>query len=108
MNHLAEAMHGLQVESLRFTVYKRGSDGGIIELINTGMVGIRRFSQQQRITTEVGGHDAVDSSEIVMDFENNVRMRIVTLREILCVRSWLAPLHALRWAVCLLLLMFVV
>ncbi len=75
VHHLSECMRGLHVESLRFTVYKRGLDGGIIELLNTGMVRINRFYPG----SGMGGGDSSDA-EIILDFEQDVRTMLVSLK----------------------------
>ena len=66
-------MQDVRASSLRFTVYTRDeADGGsIVELLNTGMIGLGRFSDEEessiRSTSSEGG------KELVLDFEDDVR-----------------------------------
>ena len=58
--------------SLRFTVYTRdetsGGGGRIVELLNTGMIGMGRFAMMEDDTVPL--HDG--SKEMVLDFEDDV------------------------------------
>lgn len=76
VHHLSECMRELDATSLRFTVYTRNDDGGIVELLNTGMIGIRRFlnADGQRTEHEEDARRVAVQTEIVLDYEDDVRI----------------------------------
>lgn len=61
-------MKDLDATSLRFTVYTRDDEGSIVELLNTGMIGIRRFLNVDGPREE--GESA--RTEIILDYEDDV------------------------------------
>ena len=75
VEHLAQCMQDVSACSLRFTVYTRDEDGAIVELLNTGMIGLGRFMQQQSSVRE--------AHEVVLDFEDDVRMTMKFARAFL-------------------------
>ncbi len=67
VEHLSQCMRDVDACSLRFSVYTRDEAQGrgrIVELLNTGMIGIGRLTMMEL--------DA-ESEDVVLDFEDDVR-----------------------------------
>ena len=76
--HLRRCMQDVEACSLRFTVYTRDEEGRIVELLNTGMLGITSFEEKQ---------------QVVLDFEDDVRH---TFARVLLLPARPPPVRGLR------------
>ena len=85
ISHLSQSLREVRASSLLFTVYTRDHENGrIVELLNTGMVGMRVFSAphaphppSSADAPSEGGATRPDLTlgRVVLDFEEDVRQR---------------------------------